>query len=135
MGLPFHPNSKKAENFNQYESNNNLLIPYNKKSNNNLRIKRDNSPMCDYGLKNEKIGSNNSARNKNDSFFDLYKSINNNKSNNFFDSFEIFQDKNQSCFFNNNNLNFKYNEDDSVGAEMAHFRIVSFIQESKKLLK
>ena len=135
LGLPFHPNSKKAENFNQYESNNNLLIPYNKKSNNNSKIKRDNSPMCDYGLKNEKIGSNNSARNKNDSFFDLYKSINNNKSNNFFDSFEIFQDKNQSCFFNNNNLNFKYNEDDSVGAEMAHFRIVSFIQESKKLLK
>jgi hypothetical protein len=135
LGLPFHPNSKRAENYNQYESNNNLLIPYNKKSNNNLRIKRDNSPLCDYGTKFEKIRINNLARNKNDSFFDLYKSINDSKSNNFVDSFDMFQDKNQSDIFNNNNFSFKYKEDDLIGAEMAHFRIVSFIQKSKKLLK
>ena len=144
LGLPFHPNSKKSEYYNQLEQNNNLLIrnnkseifiPYNKKSNNNLRIKRDNSPLYKYEIKGKKIEINNSARNKNDSFFDLYKSINNNKSNNFVDSFDIFQEKNESCFFNNNNFSFKLKEDDLIGAENAHFRIVSFIQESKKLLK
>ena len=143
LGLPFHPNSKKGDNNIQLEQNNNLLIrnnkseifiPYNKKSNNNLKIKRDNSPLYNYEIKGKKIGINNSARNKNDSFFDLYKSINN-KSNNFVDSFDIFQEKNESCFFNNNNFSFKFKEDDLIGAENAHFRIVSFIQESKKLLK
>ena len=144
LGLPFHPNSKKNECYNQIEQNNNLLIkndkseifiPYNKKSNNNLRIKRDNSPLYKYEINEKKIGINNSARNKNDSFFDLYKNVNNNKSNNFVDSFDVFQEKNKSNSINNNNFSFKFNEDDLISAEIAHFRIVSFIQESKKLLK
>ena len=144
LGLPFHPNSKKSEYYNQLEQNNNLLIrnnkseifiPYNKKSNNNLRIKRDNSPLYKYEIKGKKIEINNSARNKNDSFFDLYKSINNNKSNNFVDSFDMYHEKNKSNSINNNNISYKFNEDDLISAEIAHFRIVSFIQESKKLLK
>ena len=143
--MPFHPNSKKSEYYNQLEQNNNLLIrnnkseifiPHNKKSNNNLRIKRDNSPLYKYEIKGKKIEINNSARNKNDSFFDLYKSINNNKSNNFVDSFDMYHEKNKSnSINNNNNISYKFNEDDLISAEIAHFRIVSFIQESKKLLK
>ena len=144
LGLPFHPNSKKCEYYNQLEQNNNLLIknnkseifiPYNKKCNNNLRIKRDNSSLYKYKINETKIGINNSARNKNDSFFDLYKSINNNKSNNFVDSFDILQEKNNSNYINNNNVSYKFNEDDLISAEIAHFRIVSFIQESKNMLK
>ena len=145
LGLPFHPNSKKVECYNKIETKNNIIIrnnkneisiPYNKKRNKFYQIQRENSPPNNYCIKKGKNIVYSSARNKNDSFFDLYDNISNNKSNNFnfVDSF----DENKSSILNNNNVNISSSnnkeKEDSIGVEIAHFRIVSIIQENKKLL-
>ena len=145
LGLPFHPNSKKVECYNKIETKNNIIIrnnkneisiPYNKKRNKFYQIQRENSPSNNYSIKNRKNIVYNSARNKNDSFFDLYDNISNNKSNNFnfVDSF----DENKSSILNNKNVNISPSnnkaKEDSIGVEIAHFRIVAIIQENKKLL-
>lgn len=156
LGLPFHPNSKKLEYFNQLESSKNNLvirnnksqinIPFNKKNNKKYEIKRNNSPFDNRRIKIGKCIIHHSARNKKntkDSYFDLYTNTNNeehNARNNYFiESFDSFKGNNISCVLKNNNLNVYRNEnivkEDSIGVEMAHFRIVATIQENKKLIK
>ena len=61
-------------------------------------------------------------------------------SSNFFDELNFLEhiSQNKFCDLNKNNLlcleNEKLEKDDLFGVEMAHFRIVSIIQENKKLL-
>ena len=152
LGLPFHPNSKKLEYYNQIGEKNKFLIrnnkseiniPYNRKINKNYKIKRDNSPFNNHQIKFGKVNIHHSARNKknkNDSFFYLYSNNNNdNNNNNFIDSFDYsFNEKNNNYSIKNNNLYLfrKENEakEELIGVEDAHFRIVAMIQENKQLI-
>ena len=128
LGLPFHPNSKNVEHYNKIETKSNLIIRNNKNEINIPYNKKRNKG---------KDSCHNSARNKNDSFFILYDNINNQKSNNFnfVDSFDenksnVLKNENVNIFTSNNNKE----KEDSIGAEIAHFMIVTIIQKNKKLL-
>ena len=151
LGLPFHPNSRKVEYYNNIESKNNLLIrnnkseiyiPYNKKNN---RIKKDISPFNNCRIKLGKFNIHHSARNKknkNDSFFDLYSDINNNDNDKRYkirDPFDSLKNFNKSYVESNNNFIILRNEniekEELISVELAHFRIVAIIQENKKILK
>ena len=150
LSLPIHPNSKKEELYKQIETKNkslmknrnksDVIIPYNKKNNKSFRIIKNNSPSSYfYGIKDKKFDIHYTLKNKNNSFFDIYNNnVDNDQSNNFFDSFDSYNEENKFCDLNKNNLlcleNEKLEKDDLFGVEMAHFRIVSIIQENKKLL-
>lgn len=139
LGLPFHPNSKKEEFYNHIESKklhkrnykSEIYIPYNKNNINNksCRLIRDNSSLDNLGIhKNIR-----NIKDKNDSFFDLFSS----KSNKNFPK----KENNNSTFFvetfqNNSiaSLCLKKDENEDIGVEMAHFRIIAIIQENKRLL-
>ena len=145
--LPFHPYSKKEEEYNhsniapkKYLIRNNrseINIPYNKK-NKASKIKRENSTnnFTLFNLKNKKIGkikmnkNNTSRQNNNTSLIDLYEK------NNFINSSETLHIKNK-IYFHKNDLTISSKDKDkelSEGIEMNHFRIVSIIQENKRLL-
>ena len=152
LGLPFHPNYKKVEYYKQMDSKNNLLkrnnkseiyIPYNKKNNKICRIKSGISPFNNYRIKLGEFNINNSARNKknkNDSFFDIYSSINssNYRGNYIHNSFDSMKKFNKSYVEKNNNIigliDKNIEKEKSIYVELVHFRIVSFIQENKKIL-
>ncbi len=142
--LPFHPYSKKGELFNhcnvepkKYLIRNNrseINIPYNKK-NKMPKMKRENSTknFALFDLKNKKNGiikikNNTSRENINNSLIDLYAN----------NSSETLHIRNNICFKNNYlTISSKEKSKDKElceGIEMNHFRIVSIIQENKKLL-
>ena len=160
-GLPFHPNSRKESVKTQNESKKYLIrnnkseiyIPYNKKKT-FPKIKKGNSG---YNFKlqslkmksqNEKMKITNTAREKDKNYIDLYE----NKK--FITCFDDLNMNFNSVIFNNkksfrnhdindmgkekNNVkskNKKKTLEFSEGIEMNHFRIVTIIQENKKLLK
>ena len=117
-----------------------VIIPYNKKNNKSFRIIKNNSPSSYfYGIKDKKFSIHYTLKNKNNSFFDIYNNnADSDQNNNFFDSFDSYNEENKFCDLNKNNLlcleNENLEKDDLFGVEMAHFRIVSIIQENKKLL-
>ena len=164
-GLPFHPNSKKELVQYQNESKKYLIrnnkseinIPYNKKKT-FPKIKRGNSgynfKLMNLKLKNhnEKMKITKTAREKNKNFMDLYEN------KNFITCFDdlntnfnsIGSNTNNKILFRNysiNNLGKEKNKiksknksknnkiELSEGIEMNHFRIVTIIQENKRLLK
>ena len=153
LGLPFHPNSKKEEYYNQLERKNHYLIrnnkseiyiPYNKANNKSCKIKRDISPFNNCRMKLGKSSINHSAKNlknKNDYFFYLYSDTNNdnnNKNNNYMNSLDTSRKIDKNYAQKNNNFIILRNEnmekEQLIGVEQAHFRIVAMIQENKKLL-
>ena len=138
--LPFHPKSRVGDPPNNLESKKHgirsnkseINIPYNQKN----KIKRENSTNIFINLKNKnkgKINVHNTSREKSDSFIDSY--IN----KNFINSSETIHFRNKISI-SKNNLYITSNEKDinkdlNEGIEMNHFRIVSIIQENKKLLR
>ena len=134
INLPFHPNYKKEDsNNNQFDNKKTLVrnnkseinIPYNK--NNKIKMKRDNS--------SHNLNPNNfkSIHNKQDiidintsreSFIGLYKN------KNIINSFNIMHCKDRNFSITRNDFN-----ESNECIEMNHFRIVSIIQENKKLLR
>jgi hypothetical protein len=133
INLPFHPNYKKEDyNSNQFDNKKSLVrnnkseinIPYNK--NNKIKIKRE---MSSHSLKSNNMNNqqnkqdiieNNTSR---ESFSDLHKKLN------YISSFNIKYIK-DNLTLTKNDIN-----DFSESIEMNHFRIVTIIQENKKLLR
>ena len=138
VGLPFHPNSKKDIFYIQVDSKKYLLrnnkseinIPYNKK-NKIFKIKRDNSNN-NYKLinmKNKKFlkcGINKTIIERNNSL-----SLGKNK--NLISSFECTNSSKNSNFYTYSNRE-NDNKDLCEDIELNHFRIVTIIQENKKIL-
>ena len=135
LGLPFHPNSKKEEFYSHIESKKFIIrnnkseinIPYNKNNNKSCRLRRDNSSFDNFGIHK----SIRNIKEKNDSFFDIYSSKNIDNINQYENSnllIETFQSR------NNKNFVLIKDEDEDIGVEMAHFRIITIIQENKRLL-
>ena len=139
INLPFHPNSKKDNFYIKIDSKNYLLrnnkseinIPLNKK-NKILKIKRDkmNNIYKLIKMKNKKFrkyGFNNTTRMKNNSMFLC-------RNKNFISSFDCSNSntkKNNFCICSSCK---KDNKEFCEDIEMNHFRIVTIIQENKKIL-
>ncbi len=133
INLPFHPNYKREDsNNNQFDNKKTLVrnnkseinIPYNK--NNKIKMKRDNSsqnlnPNNFKSIHNKQDIDINTSR---ESFIDLYKN------KNVINSFNITHCKDKTFSITRNDFN-----ESNECIEMNHFRIVSIIQENKKLLR
>ena len=143
--LPFHPKSKIGDIALQSDTKKLMIrnnkseinIPYNRK-NKITKIKKDNSTQnvkLIYMNKNkfEKLNMQNTSREKNNNFIDSYinkKYINSSEALHFRNKISISK--------NNLYISSKENFQDKEfgeGIEMNHFRIVSIIQENKRLLK
>ena len=140
--LPFHPKSKVADPPNNLESQklairsnkSEINIPYNRK-NKICKMTRENSTHNLINMKNKKngkINEHNTSREKSNSFIDSF--IN----KNFINSSYTLQFRNRisvvrnDLYISSNTNNIK--KDFCEGIEMNHFRIVSIIQENKRLL-
>ena len=138
INLPFHPNSKKEDyninNNSHYDSKKSLIrnnksevnIPYNKK--NKIKIIRESSThnfkLINFkNQQNKNYNINNTSREKFNSFIGLYKN------QNIINSFDAASINNKSTISKKDMNEF------CEGIEMNHFRIVTIIQENKRLLK
>ena len=134
--LPFHPKSKVVDPPNNFEpkkfsirnNKSEINIPYNRKKT-ICKITRENSThnfMNINNKKNGKINKHNTSREKNNSFIDSF--IN----KNFINSSNRSSFVKNDLYISSNSNNIKNNF--CEGIELNHFRIVSIIQENKRLL-
>ena len=138
--LPFHPNYKNNKNekkkFLIRNNKSEINIPYNKKNKIcNSNINSTNNIKCNNlkYQKKEKINIQNSSKDKNNIFIDLFrKKFINSSSQGLHIKNKISISKNDLYISSKNK---KKNIELNEGIEMNHFRIVTIIQENKKLLK
>ena len=152
INLPFSPSSNKEEYFRQIKSKkcyirNDINIPFNK--NNNLTRQNSYYNLINHRKQRNKKLNINTTRDEQSSFGETEIFRKNNSmcsfelptQNNINSSTYINTEFHKEIHYNKCNQSFRKNltndnddNDNNFGVEMSHFRIVKFIQESKKML-